>query len=40
MYSREEVETIIKRTFIEGGKSGRNPMRDFDLDVWIKENLK
>lgn len=40
MYSREKVEKLLKEIYIEGGKSGRNPMRDFDLDEWIKGNLK
>jgi hypothetical protein len=40
MYSEEEVFSIIKKAFIEGGKSGHNPMRDFDLEEWIEQFKK
>lgn len=38
-WNKEEVIKLIKLVYIEGGKSSRNLMRDFDLDKWIENNL-
>ena len=32
--SRKLFMQMVKEAYIEGGKSGHNPMRDFDFDEW------
>lgn len=33
------VRGLLREVYIEGGKSGRNPMRDFDLDEFINKKI-
>ena len=35
----KHVSRLIRKAYIEGGKSGRSPMRDFCIDEFINKNL-